>query len=127
LGKNGNGRQPISIGHNCEKFGIIIHELGHTIGFHHEHARGDRDKHIVINKANIMRGQEYNFDVLSPEEVDLPLLPYLSISRWVAHIKIGTEVRIGKRYTHIFGCTECGRSLEMNSSRRHTYVQLSDI
>ncbi|KAH8271408.1 hypothetical protein KR018_009102, partial [Drosophila ironensis] len=142
LGKNGNGRQPISIGRNCEKFGIIIHELGHTIGFHHEHARGDRDEHIIINKANIIRGQEYNFDVLSPEEVDLPLLPYdyNSIMHYAKNsfskstyldtitpigIPPGTPIELGQRRrlsrgdivqaNLLYKCASCGRTFQENS------------
>ncbi|XP_002073258.3 dorsal-ventral patterning protein tolloid [Drosophila willistoni] len=144
LGKNGNGRQPISIGRNCEKFGIIIHELGHTIGFQHEHARGDRDKHIIINKGNIMRGQEYNFDVLSPEEVDLPLLPYdyNSIMHYAKNsfskssyldtitpigIPPGTHIELGQRRrlsrgdilqaNLLYKCASCGHTYQQNSGQ----------
>lgn len=30
MGKRGNGGQAISIGKNCDKFGIVVHELGHV-------------------------------------------------------------------------------------------------
>lgn len=33
MGKRGNGAQAISIGKNCDKFGIVVHELGHVVGF----------------------------------------------------------------------------------------------
>ena len=56
VGKRGNGPQAISIGKNCEKFGIIIHELGHAVGFWHEHTRPDRDDWVTINRENIMEG-----------------------------------------------------------------------
>lgn len=32
VGKRGNGPQAISIGKNCDKFGIVVHELGHVVG-----------------------------------------------------------------------------------------------
>ncbi|XP_017142281.1 dorsal-ventral patterning protein tolloid isoform X1 [Drosophila miranda] len=70
VGKRGNGAQAISIGRNCDKFGIVVHELGHVVGFWHEHTRPDREKHVVIEHNNIMKGQDYNFNMLSPDEVD---------------------------------------------------------
>jgi tolkin protein len=33
--------------------GQVIHELGHIIGFYHEHSRVDRDDHVTINFNNI--------------------------------------------------------------------------
>lgn len=56
VGKRGNGPQAISIGKNCDKFGIVVHELGHVVGFWHEHTRPDRELHVVIEKNNIMQG-----------------------------------------------------------------------
>ncbi|PRD33482.1 UNVERIFIED_CONTAM: Tolloid-like protein 2 [Trichonephila clavipes] len=54
VGKRGNGPQAISIGKNCDKFGIVVHELGHVVGFWHEHTRPDRDNHVQIINKNIM-------------------------------------------------------------------------
>ncbi|XP_072939478.1 tolloid-like protein 1 [Epargyreus clarus] len=70
VGKRGNGAQAISIGKNCDKFGIVVHELGHVVGFWHEHTRPDRDHHVQIIRDNIMTGQEYNFNKLTDEEVN---------------------------------------------------------
>ncbi|XP_017846556.1 dorsal-ventral patterning protein tolloid isoform X3 [Drosophila busckii] len=70
VGKRGNGPQAISIGRNCDKFGIVVHELGHVVGFWHEHTRPDREKHVVIEHNNIMKGQDYNFNMLSMDEVN---------------------------------------------------------
>lgn len=70
VGKRGNGEQAISIGKNCDKFGIVVHELGHVIGFWHEHTRPDRDEHVQIITKNIMPGQEYNFDKQPESEVN---------------------------------------------------------
>ncbi|XP_071440384.1 protein tolkin [Hetaerina americana] len=76
VGKRGNGPQAISIGKNCDKFGIVVHELGHVVGFWHEHTRPDRDNHVQIVRENIMVGQEYNFNKLTEEEVNSLGLPY---------------------------------------------------
>ena len=56
VGKRGNGPQAISIGKNCDKFGIVVHELGHAVGFWHEHTRPDRDAWVKIIKENIQEG-----------------------------------------------------------------------
>uniref|UniRef100_A0A8C7UD86 Metalloendopeptidase n=1 Tax=Oncorhynchus mykiss TaxID=8022 RepID=A0A8C7UD86_ONCMY len=70
VGRRGGGPQAISIGKNCDKFGIVVHELGHVIGFWHEHTRPDRDEHVSIIRDNIQAGQEYNFLKMEPGEVD---------------------------------------------------------
>lgn len=57
MGRRGGGPQAISIGKNCDKFGIVVHELGHVIGFWHEHTRPDRDEHVSIIKDNIQPGR----------------------------------------------------------------------
>lgn len=47
-----------------------------TVGFWHEHTRPDRENHVVIERANILTGQEYNFNKLTAEEVNSLGLPY---------------------------------------------------
>ena len=44
-------------GKNCDKFGIVVHELGHAVGFWHEHTRPDRDDWVTIIRENIMIGE----------------------------------------------------------------------
>uniref|UniRef100_A0A672L251 Metalloendopeptidase n=1 Tax=Sinocyclocheilus grahami TaxID=75366 RepID=A0A672L251_SINGR len=70
VGRRGGGPQAISIGKNCDKFGIVVHELGHVIGFWHEHTRPDRDEHVDIFRENIQPGQEYNFIKMEPDDVN---------------------------------------------------------
>lgn len=58
VGRKGNGRQGISVGKNCDKFGIVVHEIGHTVGFWHEHTRPDRGTFVNIFKDNIKKGMQ---------------------------------------------------------------------
>jgi len=38
------------------------HELGHVLGFHHEHARWDRDAFVTIHYENIKPGRSGDYD-----------------------------------------------------------------
>ncbi len=41
--------------------GVIVHEMGHTLGFLHEHTRPDRDSYVTIHWNNIRAGFAGNF------------------------------------------------------------------
>ncbi|XP_073692129.1 six-cysteine containing astacin protease 1 [Garra rufa] len=57
------GGQTVSLDRaGCISLNIVQHELLHALGFHHEHNRSDRDKHVQILFTNIIPGQEHNFD-----------------------------------------------------------------
>ncbi|XP_014469873.1 PREDICTED: bone morphogenetic protein 1-like [Dinoponera quadriceps] len=142
VGKRGNGPQAISIGKNCDKFGIVVHELGHVVGFWHEHTRPDRDRHVQIIRDNIMSGQEYNFNKLTEEEVNSLGLPYDydSIMHYAKNTfskgtyldtilpmeihgkkrpEIGQRIRLSEgdiaQTNLLYKCYKCGRTLQENS------------
>jgi hypothetical protein len=49
------GRQNVELVSGCG-FGQIVHEIGHVIGLNHEQNRSDRNGHVRVKVANILRG-----------------------------------------------------------------------
>ncbi|XP_066250457.1 protein tolkin-like [Euwallacea similis] len=69
VGKRGIGAQALSIGDKCAKFGVIVHEIGHAIGYYHEHTRPDRDNYVQVFEHNIMEDQKNNFHKMDLDQV----------------------------------------------------------
>ncbi|XP_055298045.1 zinc metalloproteinase nas-13-like [Sitodiplosis mosellana] len=62
VGYHGNA-QTINLAPKCfQRFGTIIHELLHALGFYHMQSTHDRDDYIKINYENIRTGMERNFN-----------------------------------------------------------------
>ncbi|XP_037084279.1 tolloid-like protein 2 [Pollicipes pollicipes] len=142
VGRRGNGEQAISIGKNCDKFGIVVHELGHVVGFWHEHTRPDRDKHVEIFTENIMEGQDFNFNKMTAEDVNSRDLPYdyESIMHYARNTfsknsyldtilpkarsgmvmpEIGQRLKLSKgdiaQTMKMYNCSVCGQTLQMSN------------
>lgn len=64
-------QQKVSIGGSCFEFSSILHELGHVIGFYHEHNRPDRDEYVEIVEENLRSGSQRQFEKLRHDEVNL--------------------------------------------------------
>jgi hypothetical protein len=41
---------------------MVAHELGHVLGFHHEHQRWDRDQYVTIHYEHIKPGRQPDYD-----------------------------------------------------------------
>ncbi|CCD70820.2 Zinc metalloproteinase nas-39 [Caenorhabditis elegans] len=141
VGRRGEGPQAISIGKNCDKFGIVVHELGHVVGFWHEHTRPDRDMYVDIFYKSIQTGQDYNFEKSKPEEVDSLGEPYdfSSIMHYARdtfsrgafydtilpkpnsgfRLEIGQRVQLSegdiRQTKKLYKCAECGGTLMQES------------
>ncbi|CAL4068074.1 unnamed protein product, partial [Meganyctiphanes norvegica] len=61
----------IYIGKTCTSLGVVVHELCHALGLHHEHQRYDRDDHLHINLQNVKDGRDSEF--IKQEDVDLSI------------------------------------------------------
>jgi len=55
------GQQPVNLGEGCHYKGTVLHELGHAVGFLHEHQRSDRDQFVSIVRENVQPGWEFAF------------------------------------------------------------------
>ncbi|XP_075210923.1 meprin A subunit beta-like [Lycorma delicatula] len=64
------GEQQLSLGERCWYLGIVIHELGHSLGFLHEMNRPDRDGWINIYWNNITDGFRTAFLKQDPDTVN---------------------------------------------------------
>ncbi|KAM4633439.1 low choriolytic enzyme-like [Polymixia lowei] len=66
-------RQVISLQRfGCVSFGIIQHELLHTLGFYHEHTRSDRDQYVKINWDAIKKYYVSNFQKKDTNNLNTP-------------------------------------------------------
>lgn len=52
------------------------HELGHVLGFHHEHQRWDRDQFVTIHYENIKPGRAGDYDWIPKTNWIVTSLPY---------------------------------------------------
>jgi astacin len=56
----GFDNQSITLSTDCG-FGTVVHELGHAIGFWHEHSRSDRNSHVAVDFGAVEDGKLHNF------------------------------------------------------------------
>ena len=79
VGRQRRGAQKIALDPGCMQHGILLHELGHVIGFWHEQNRPDRDDYIKVIK-NYHDSVRYNFQKLNESQVRVHLENFYCIS-----------------------------------------------
>ena len=68
--------QRINLTSSCRKKRIILHEIGHALGFIHEHSRPDRDQYVRIHEENIKEGAHDQFRSIGSKHIDTFGVPY---------------------------------------------------
>ncbi|CAH3043431.1 unnamed protein product [Porites lobata] len=76
VGCQNSGKQIVSVGKFCFFQGIVVHEIGHTLGLLHEMSRPDRDEYVDIVWNNIKEEQWYNFKKYGHGYIHSLGLPY---------------------------------------------------
>ena len=73
VGRIGVTNQPqgVTLGEGCVHFPTIVHELGHVIGFYHEHSRPDRDEHVKVRLSNVRSSARSYFNKVAPGTTNL--------------------------------------------------------
>ncbi|XP_057304960.1 meprin A subunit beta-like [Hydractinia symbiolongicarpus] len=75
VGANG-GVRSVDLSEKCNKWGVIVHEMMHALGFWHEQSRPDRDNYVRIILDHVPRAARINFKKYGYDKVNSLGVPY---------------------------------------------------
>ena len=85
--------QGINLGVGCVVLPVVVHEIGHALGFFQEHSREDRDNYVRVIANNIMQGFESAFGKVTSDQATTLNLGYDYAS--IMHYSATTFARQG--------------------------------
>ncbi|BHF76108.1 Bone morphoproteintic protein 1 [Sparganum proliferum] len=132
--------QTVSIARHCESETLVMHELGHVMGFWHEQSRPDRDDYLEVFEENIEDTKLFNYVKKGNDVVDSLGEPYdyysimhyhdaafikpdkdktMRPTKCCQHPKMGHAITpsVGdvRQANKLYRCPSCGRTLVENS------------
>lgn len=78
------GRQYVNVSNGAD-VPIVVHELGHTLGFFHEHQRFDRNEYVRFNSSCAAPGSASAFERQAHRETYLSAYDYASIMHYSSY------------------------------------------
>jgi hypothetical protein len=100
------------------------HELGHVLGFFHEHQRWDRDQFVTIHYENIKPGRAHDYDWIAQTNWLVTTLPY--DHRSIMHYRICWASKCENECTDGIGHSPCAVIEPKDQKYDHIIGQWTD-